>query len=450
MDTRTTRRALAGAAAFAALALSGCTGDAFGDDSGRETITYWLWDSAQQPGYQQCADDFEASQDDYAIRIEQRGYDDYWTSLALGLVSESAPDVFTDHLSKYPEYVSRGLLAPLDEYIERDDVPLDIYEDGLADLWIGQDGKRYGLPKDWDAVGLFYDEADLADAGLTAADVAHMTWNPDDGGTYEDVIARLTVDTNGVRGDEPGFDKDHIATYGLWMEGGGGPNFGQTQWAQYAVANGWEFTDQNPWGTHFNFDDPAFVETIAWWQSLVEKGYMPDFASQQGAKPSDQIAAGTAAMTADGSWMIGTYLGYDGVDVGMAPNPEGPTGQNASMFNGLADSIVKDTDHPEGAWQWVRYLASPACQNVIGERHVVFPAITEAWETARDAYAADGVDVSAFTDHVENGTTFLFPIADHAGDVTAVLQPAFDSIMSGADVESTLTGANEEINRLFE
>ena len=27
-----------------------------------------------------------------------------------------------------------------------------LYQEGLADLWVGQDGKRYGLPKDLDTV----------------------------------------------------------------------------------------------------------------------------------------------------------------------------------------------------------------------------------------------------------------------------------------------------------
>ena len=29
-----------------------------------------------------------------------------------------------------------------------------------------------------------------------------------------------------------------------------------------------------------------------------------------------------------------------------------------SMFNGLADSIWSGTEHPEEAWEWVKYAAS--------------------------------------------------------------------------------------------
>ncbi|SOD60479.1 carbohydrate ABC transporter substrate-binding protein, CUT1 family [Streptomyces zhaozhouensis] len=438
--------AVAGCLSLGAL-LSGC-GSALGDD--RNTVDYWLWDANQQPAYQECADRFEEDNPDLEIRIEQRGYDDYWNGLALGFVAESAPDVFTNHLSKYPEYVTRDLLLPLDEYVERDDVPLDIYEEGLADLWVGEDGRRYGLPKDWDAVGVFYDRAMLAEAGVDESTLDELTWNPDDGGSYEELIARLTVDVNGVRGDEPGFDPDRVETYGLWLEMTDGFNHGQTQYSMYAYANGWEATDRNPWGREFHFDDPAFQETITWWRGLIEKGYMPSFAAQRGVQSSDQLAAGNAAMVTNGSWMTGTFFSYEGLDVGVAPNPIGPTGQRATMFNGLADSVYRDTDNPEAAWQWVRYLASPECQRIVGAHHVVFPAITEAWEIAREEFAADGIDVTPFTRHVEEGTTELFPITDHSSEIAALMQPALEAVMSGRAPVESLNEVNEEINRLFE
>ena len=69
---------------------------------------------------------------------------------------------------------------------------------------MGQDGKRYGLPKDFDTVAVFYNKKLIADAGVKEADLQNLTWNPDDGGTYEKMIAHLTVDQSGKRGDEAG------------------------------------------------------------------------------------------------------------------------------------------------------------------------------------------------------------------------------------------------------
>jgi multiple sugar transport system substrate-binding protein len=89
--------------------------------------------------------------------------------------------VFTTHLSKYPEFVTQGQLVALDETLKADGVKTDIYQTGLADLWVGQDGKRYGLPKDFDTVAIFYNKKLIKDAGVADADLAKLTRNPTDG-----------------------------------------------------------------------------------------------------------------------------------------------------------------------------------------------------------------------------------------------------------------------------
>src|SRR4029450_8734072 len=100
----------------------------------------------------------------------------------------------------------------------------------LAELWKGQDGKRYGAPKDWDTIAMFYNPAALRDAGVHPASLKGLTRNPTDGGTFEKTVAHLTIDNNGVRGDEPGFDKDNVKTYGFGSEGRGGGGWGGTPW----------------------------------------------------------------------------------------------------------------------------------------------------------------------------------------------------------------------------
>jgi len=427
------------------LPLAACGGSGSSSDSSG-TIDYWLWDANQQPAYQKCADAFRQENPDLTVKITQRGWDDYWATLTTGFQSGEAPDVFTDHLSKYPEFIENGVLMPLEDAIEGD-IDTSIYSPGLADLWVGQDGKRYGLPKDWDTVALFYNKKMVKDAGLTEEDLNDLTWNPDDGGGFEDVVAKLTVDENGKHGDEPGFDKSNVAVYGLGIPSSGG-GAGQTEWSWFVDTTGWRHTDENPWGTRYNYDDPRFQDSIAWWKGLIDKGYVPPLKTVVGASMNDNFGAGKSAINANGSWMIGTYAGYE-VDLGIAPTPVGPEGR-ASMFNGLADSIFSGTDDPDGAGKWVAFLASAECQDIVGEQGVVFPAIPSGTAKATEAFAAQGVDVTPFTMHVEDQTTFLFPITDHAADITAITQPAMDAVLTGDKPASSLTDANDQVNALFE
>ena len=411
------------------------------------TIRYSLWDANQLPAYEACATAFQEANPNVSIDIEQLGWDDYWTGITTGFVSDSAPDVFTNHLARYPEFAETQQILALNDQIDTDGVDTTIYFEGLVDLWARPDGSQYGLPKDWDTVALVVNDDMLGDAGVDPATLTDLTWNPQDGGTFEELIAALSVDGNGVRGNEDGFDSGNVETYGFGFVGAGG-GVGQTEWSWLAITNGWEFMDEPYWGTEFNYDDPAFIETIDWVKGVIDKGYAPPFEVFSATGHNDLFKAGATATTSLGSWEIGDILAAD-FDTTFFPTPVGPSGERASMFNGLADSISAGTDHPDESWQWVEFLASADCQDLVGDAAVVFPAIPEAAEAAQQARADAGVDVSAFTVHVEDGTTFTFPIADYAADRDAIMGPAMEAIFTGSDTASTLEDANSEVNDLF-
>ena len=458
----TNRRAGLGLAALTAisLALTACggggeTGGAGGaSDEALDTanasgeVSYWLWDNNQLPAYQQCAADFNKASG-VTVNITQYSWDDYWTGLTNGFVAGTAPDVFTNHLSKYPEFVTQGQLVPLDATLTADKVDVGNYQKGLADLWVGQDGKRYGLPKDFDTIALFYNKQLIADAGVKEADLANLTWNPTDGGTYEKTIAHLTVDANGVRGDEPGFDKTKVKVYGLGLDGGSGGGNGQTQWSMYTGTTGWTVTDKNPWGTHYNYDKPEFQDTMAWMRSLIEKGFMPSIEAVTGQSSADIFGASKYAMITNGSWMINQMHSYKGVETGLAPTPIGPDGKRSSMYNGLADSVWVGSQNKAAAVKWVEYLGSAACQDVVGSQGVVFPAVPSATDKAEAAFKERGIDVAPFLVHVKDGTTFLFPITDFASQINNIMNPAVDAVLTGQAAPDSLTAANDQVNGLF-
>ena len=412
-------------------------------------IKYGLWDANQQPQYQKCADDFQAKNPEAKITFQQQGWVDYWNAITTGLVSGTAPDVITNHLAKYPEFANKKQILPINEFVERDKVDLSVYVPGLADLWVAPDGNRYGLPKDFDTIALFYNKKMTKEAGITDEQMNTLTWNPKDGGTYEKVIARLTVDQNNKRGDEPGFDKTKVKTYGIWLEVPLGGGSGQAQYSMYTGANGFKYTDKELWGTKYNYDDPKFQEAIGWWKSLIDKGYMPPRKAADGVAWFDQMAAGKAASATNGSWMTNTVFSIKEIEPAVAPTPIGPGGKRASMFNGLADTIYAGTKNKEGAWQWLKHLASPECQKHVADAAVVFPAVESLVEESQANFAKKGVDVSAFTVHIKDKTTFLFPITDHASDIDEIMTAAMDAVMSGEKPVTHLTEANTQVNALF-
>ncbi|GGP01585.1 sugar ABC transporter substrate-binding protein [Nonomuraea glycinis] len=423
----------------------GGASDGGASGEGKTTLTYALWDDVQQGAYQQCADAFQKANPDITIKITQNAWDQYWQSLTTQMVSGDAPDVITMQASFYPQFVKNGQLLDIQPMVTADKVDLTQYWPGLAESWV-KDGKRYGLPKDWDTMAIIYNVKQAKEAGV---DLTDLTWNPKDGGTFEDALAKLTVDTAGKRGDEPGFDKTKIAVYGYAPELNDG-SLGQNSWGNLAVSNGFSYIDKNPFGTKYFYDDPKLVETAAWFKTIADKGYTPSYDKTSSLGTDAVLTSGKAALGVTGSWMIKTYLEATEQEFAFAPLPAGPLGRKSS-FNGLADVIYAGTEHKDAAWKWVKFLGSTDCQNIVADNAVVFPAITSATERVLAAHEKAGREVQLFVDQAkaENGT-FLLPVSDHADEINQIMGTAFDEIWLGQkDAKTSLTAANQQVNSLL-
>jgi multiple sugar transport system substrate-binding protein len=410
------------------------------------TLNYWMWDGNQSPVYRQCADKFEAANPGIKIKITQDGWDNYWTTLTTGFVSGSAPDVFVNHLSRFPEFLANGVMVDVTDRIAKDNVDMKAYLPGLAESW-NKDGKQWGLPKDWDTIALVYNKKMLADAGVKEEDLRNADWNPDNGGSFEKILAKLTVDANGKRGGETGFDKGKVATFGWATNPIDG--YGQNQWSFLAASAGFKAIDK-PWGTKYAYDSAPLVKTLTWLRDLgLQKGYAISEQNIGKLNASALFSAGKVAIVPDGSWMISSYRDTTKFEFGFAPLPKGPEGRK-SMFNGLADSIWTGSKHPDEAWKWVKYLGSAECQMIVGQAGVVFPARPEADKAAEAAHKAKGFDVSAFTMLATPETTFPFPISDHGNEISAILKTALQNVMlNKGDPAKILKAANDEVNGMF-
>jgi multiple sugar transport system substrate-binding protein len=427
------------------VAACGGGGDAATTANGKVLLRYQLWDTNQKPVYQKCADKFQQQNPNIQIQIENKNWGDYWSGLARGFIAETAPDVFTDHLGKYPQFAQSQVIEP----VSTRGVDMSQYLPGLAQLWKSPSGKQYGFPKDWDTVALIVNEDMLKKAGISKQQLDSATWNPKDGGTFQQLVAKLTIDKNGKRGDQPGFDPGNVDVYGLAFDPGG-LTYGQTTWAGFAASLGFKLLDKNPWGTHYNYDDPRFAQTFDWWRTMIRKGYMPSLEQARTLGQAAAFQSGKAALAIDGDWTIGTYSATKGVKVGYAPQPAGPNG-SWSMYNGLADAIWVGSKHKPEATKWVSFLASPACQSIVGSEAVVFPAIKSEVPKAVAKHEKDGIDVSAFTSYIKSGNTILYPITDKAPQINLIVQPTLEDFLNGNDdAAKVMKNMNRQVNNQLE
>ncbi|MFI0239830.1 ABC transporter substrate-binding protein [Streptomyces sp. NPDC016845] len=449
MKTRHLRVGAALLCLAATSTLVSCSGGSDSAGSGA-TIDYWLWDDKQLPAYQECATAFHKANPDITIKITQTAWAQYWQNLTTQLTSGEAPDVWTNQASYYPQFATSNQLLDLQPYVEKDKLDLSAYQAGLADTWV-KDGKRYGLPKDWDTMALVYNTTMLKKQGVDAAALNDLTWNPDDGGTLEQAIAKATVDDKGRDGLDPGFDKNKVKTYGFLPEWADGSQ-GQNGWGDLAAANGFTYLDKNPWGTKYRYDDPKLAETIGWFKHLIDKGYAPRFDKQSTVANSELLTAGKGAIMVAGSWTIPTFTDPKVKQkLAFAPLPTGPSGRK-SAINGLSDAIWAGSEHKDQAWKWVKFLASPDCQNLVAKHAVVFPALKSATEKALATHKANGRDVHVFTDAVaDKNITFQLPVTEHGTEIGPIVQEAVQSAILGqTSPASALKSANDKVNGLFD
>lgn len=442
---KTHSRALAvvGTTALAA-SLAACSG---GASNGDVTLQYWMWDDLQVPAYQACAEAFTEQNPTIKVDISQSAWGQYWTNLSTQIAAGSAPDVWVNQASYYPQFVDDKQIVDIQPMVERDGVDTDQYVEGMAELW-ARDDARYGLPKDWDTMGLVYNRAAAAAAGFDEAALSQLTWNPDDGGTFEKFVAAMSVDSSGRNGLDPNFNPRSVKVYGFLPEWADGSQ-GQNGWANFAFSNGWTYADQNPFGTEFNYADEKLTETVDWMAGLSDKGFAPALDAQSTLARAEVLLSGTGAMTTLGSFNMGSYA--DVVDeYGFAPLPIGPEGRK-SAINGLSDAIYAGSPHQDEAWEWVKFLASSECQDIVGETGVVFPAIPSATAKAAEVREAQGLDAQVFIDEQEAPDgTFIIPISLNGTEISQIVQDAIQSVALGSqDAKTALTAANDRVNALF-
>lgn len=149
----------------ATLLVTALQGGALNSVSAQEVVlTYGIWDSRQEPGLREIADDFESENPGIKIELQVTGWGEYWTMLEAAATGGSLPDIFWMHSNEIYKYGSNDMLLNLDEYIGRDSIDLTKFPQGLVDIY-NVNESQYAIPKDFDAIGLWYNKTMFDEAG---------------------------------------------------------------------------------------------------------------------------------------------------------------------------------------------------------------------------------------------------------------------------------------------
>ena len=282
-----------------------------------------IWDENQLAMQEQLVAEYSARVPYVTVVVEVAA--DYWSAVRTAMADGDPYDVMWMNAPLMPAYAGSGVLLPVGELVERDAVDLSPFPHALIDMHT-HDGVLYGIPKDFDTVGLYYNVGLFDAAGL---DYPDETWTWDD---LKSAARALTTD------DAWGFAASltgQTVVYDLIGQAGG----------QVLSEDGMQVL----YGT------PEACGALQFLYSFHEEGTSPDQATLDETWAGSLFYAQRVAMYYEGSWMARFWADVE-FPVNVAPLPAGT--RRSNIVHGLSYAIAADTANPEDAWQLVKFLGS--------------------------------------------------------------------------------------------
>lgn len=337
------------------LAFCGCAlllGCSPAEDAGKTLVRVAYWGGPEEVRIIQ--DTVAAWQKDHPgihVSLEHAPGGSYVEKLLTQFAGGAGPDIVFAEINVFVPFYSKGVLADLSAFIERDPAfRLEDFFPGVVARF-RRNGGVYCIPRDTAPMCVVYYNKKLFDA----AGVPY----PSDDWTWEDLLvkARALTVRDGARVKQYGFST------GLWQN--------------FVYGHGGRIVDSVEHPTRCLLDQPEAVAGMQFFHDLMYKhGVAPSpvAAAAMGMSEHELFAAQRVAMFASGIWYTPTFRLIDTLDWDVAMFPKGPTGVRAFTTGGSGYAMAKSTRNPDAAWEVLKCLAGDRGQIELAESGLAQPA----------------------------------------------------------------------------
>lgn len=372
---------------------------------------------------------------------------EYGTVLLTNIAAGTAPDtsfILSDH---YETLRKDGALLDITDRISSDKLL------GKPNYFMAQEaarcadnnGRWHGIGSCWVAHHLYYNAQIFEEAGLTPPGFGDdEIWDWD---TFVNICKQLTVDANGRHPDDAGFDKDNIQRWAIdwpkwWMPVGAAVH---SNGGSYLTADGL-----------YGLDSPEAIEAM---QRLSDLTYVHNVAPRSatltdlGMNNTQMIESGRLAMGADGSWAL-SWMNPSLLKVPMGTGALPKMKQPASIMQAHFHSVLASSQHPDEAWQWVRFLSTPFYQTQFLKIGLWIPSQTDLLTPeGLSTWVTEGVHPANYPQFVtEYLPKYGVPVRLPAGNIEAsndYITPAWDAIFAGEPAEKIMPDAVKAANEVI-
>lgn len=288
---------------------------------------------------QKLVGDFNRAQEAVHVRYEPVP-GSYYPKVLTMLAGGTAPDVlYLDILYFKPFLAKRKILRPLNDLISRSRMDPAAFIPSLLNAF--RDGETiYGIPKDFNTLGLYYNRDAFSREGLADPDA---TW---DLSRFRQ--AAITLTGRHDKRQQYGFalapdTADRFLPIAFMF---GASLFGPD--GKCAIAS------------------PEGIRAMEFYAGLKRVDHAAVFPSEVGSSWSgDAFGRQDAAMAFEGSWLT-PYLQttFPDLPYGVAELPKGPAGRSNFLFT-VAYVIPQSSKHVDAAWQLIEFLTSEEAQSQV-------------------------------------------------------------------------------------
>jgi multiple sugar transport system substrate-binding protein len=317
------------------------------------------------------------------------------------ITAGTLPDIVhtSDNFAK--PYKDNGITQNMIPYADKYGFPWKDFDPTFLNLGI-VDGELHMLPKQGDVIIPYINLRMAKEAGITppldfdpAKDPNGWTWEE-----FEKMYKHLTVDQNGKRGDEPGFNKENVAVYGAAMN--------VDAWYIYVpmvLAEGGQFVSDDT--TKSLLNSPAGVTAFRKLTQPMIDGYWAPLTLIQtmNNQAGNVFASGQAAIALMQRLWCTTLRANLTDDFDVMHFPKGPARRVAGMGT-FGFALSAKAKNPDAAWSFLQFMYGEEGMKIITSSYSSVPAMQRFYNSPfwRDL-PGPPYHNSVFVDAFSYGTT---------------------------------------------
>jgi multiple sugar transport system substrate-binding protein len=419
------------------------------------TISFGGWGATgENNGVRAAVDVFEQEHPEIDVDwqwVPDPNADIFLQTFLTNVAAGTAQDTFFVRSADYEGFRSQGLLMDITDRIMADELlgQPDYFFPQEAERSADANGRWHGIGSTWVAPHIYYN-ADLFDEmGITPPgfkDGEIWTWDQ-----FIEIAKQLTVDVNGRHPDDAGFDPDNIERWAVdWW-------FWWVFIYPMIVSNGGSVVDPND-PTKLAFDSPEALEALQRVADLTNVHHVaPERATvlaSLGMTNEQMLNSGRLAMLVGGSWQLAWTNPTTMTDITMGVGALPSMGTPASYMQAHFHSMLATTQHPDEAWEWLRFLATPFYTLQFMRTGLWLPSQTgQTSEEGLAEWITEGIHPANFADFVTDylpqyGFTFRVP-AGYTEAEGNFLNAAFEAVAGGTPAEEAIPPAVQQSNEIL-